>query len=119
MSAFGALPTSPLTVAPPKADAIAFTHETGSVAIMAYVGKRLLATLLVMVDAFGNQPTHFLIGENQIMRFVDADGKLGPGQLHQFSEVSIPEFHRELLPFRKNARSKAAEERHFPPVAEN
>jgi hypothetical protein len=46
-----------------------------------------------MVDAPCHKAANFLVGEDQVMRVVDADAKLLARPFHQLDEVSVPKVH--------------------------
>ena len=97
MSAFHPLQTLALAVAPAEADAVTILNEARSLALMPQVPERLLPALFVVIDSPSDEPPHFVISENHVVRFIYGDAELLARPLHQLDEVSVLELHCRLL----------------------
>jgi hypothetical protein len=81
----------------PELNAVAVPDEPRSISLVPDIPERHLSALLVTVDAQCYQPPHFVISEDQVVRFIYGDIELFAGSLHKFDEVSVFKLHVRIL----------------------
>ncbi|TCM13034.1 hypothetical protein EDF56_11658 [Novosphingobium sp. PhB165] len=64
--------------------------------MLAHIVNRLLSTLGVSVYSNGNQAPHFLIGEDEVVRFLNGNSESLASTLYQFDEVTVLKLHAHL-----------------------